>query len=158
MVPWGRDRALRQRRRAAMEEEFGGMASRGERGAVEEGQVCDVGSKRWVSAPLKGSWRRSRMIHCGGISCLNRWIWMKWGERRGCEVVAAFVWWDVEVSRKSLSDFSQVWEAVEEVFVIKMILVLLVTAIVSLFVLGVILYTIRNFMRSTTVDVGHDGC
>lgn len=64
----------------------------------------------------------------------------------------------MEVSRKSLSDFSQVWEAVEEVFVIKMILVLLVTAIVSLFVLGVILYTIRNFMRSTTVDVGHDGC
>lgn len=43
-------------------------------------------------------------------------------------------------------------------FVIKMILVLLVTAIVSLLVLGVLLYTIRNFMISTTVDVGHDGC
>lgn len=46
----------------------------------------------------------------------------------------------------------------EEVFVIKMILVLLVTAIVSLLVLGVLLYMIRNFMASTTVDVGHDGC
>lgn len=49
-------------------------------------------------------------------------------------------------------------EEEEEVFVIViiiMIIVLLVTAITSLLVLGVLIYTIRKYMGSTTVDVGH---
>lgn len=39
-------------------------------------------------------------------------------------------------------------------FVIKMLFVLLVTAIVSLLVLGVLIYAIRKYMSSTTADVG----
>ena len=49
-------------------------------------------------------------------------------------------------------------EEEEEVFVIViiiMIIVLLVTAITSLLVLGVLIYTIRKYMGSPTVDVGH---